>query len=101
MELSEVIHRQFKFRAAVPQWREKRFLFAPEKGVVPEEKIEAMESPEERWSSLLKDLDRDYKKLRRKLRMQRSKRGDIRDAEWLKELEDVSKKLGELEERLK
>jgi len=100
IELSEIIHRQFKFRAAVPQWREKRLLFTPEQRVMPEEKIEAVETPEERWSSLLKNLDRDYKKLRRKLKMRRSKRGDIRDAEWLKGLEEVNKKLEELESEL-
>jgi len=100
IELSEIIHRQFKFRAAVPQWREKRLLFTPEQRVMPEEKIEAVETPEERWSSLLKNLDRGYKKLRRKLKMRRSKRGDIRDAEWLKGLEEVNKKLEELESEL-
>ena len=101
MELSEIIHQKLKFEAAVPQWREGRFLFTPEKRVMPEEKIEAVESPEERFSSLLNNLDRGYKKLRRKLKMRRSKRGDNRDAEWLKELEEVNKKLEELEERLK
>jgi len=142
MELSEIIHQRFKFRAAVPQWREKRFLFTPlespaacsgdkgnfvmgantgfngpckpsrwrakglltgftpEKRVVPGEKIEAVESPEERWSSLLKNLERGYKKLRGKLKMRRSKRGDIRDAEWLKELEEVNKKLEDFESEL-
>ena len=96
MGLSEIIHQKLKFEAAVPQWREGRFLFTPEKRVMPEEKIEAVESPEERFSSLLNNLDRGYKKLRRKLKMRRSKRGDNRDAEWLKELEEVNKKLEEL-----
>jgi len=100
MELSEIIHQKFKFRAAVPQWREKRFLFTPEKKVVPEEKIEAVELPEERWSSLLKNLDRGYKKLRRRLKIRRSKKGDIREAEWLKELEEVSRRLEKLESEL-
>jgi metallo-beta-lactamase family protein len=101
MQLSEIIHQKLKFEAAVPQWREGRFLFTPEKRVMSEEKIEAVESPEERFSSLLNNLDRGYKKLRRKLKMRRLKRGDNRDAEWLKELEEVNKKLEELEERLK
>jgi metallo-beta-lactamase family protein len=100
MILSEIIHQKLKFEADVPQWREKRFLFAPEKRVMPEEKIEAVGPPEERFSSLLKNLERGYKKLRRKLKMRRSKRGDNRDAEWLKELDEVNKKLEELEERL-
>jgi metallo-beta-lactamase family protein len=100
MVLSEVIHQKLKFEAAVPQWREKRFLFTSEKRVIPEEKIEAVESLEERFSSLLKNLDRGYKKLRRKLKMRRSKRGDDRDAEWLKKLEEVNKKLEELESEL-
>jgi metallo-beta-lactamase family protein len=100
MVLSEIIHQKLKLEAAVPQWREKRFLFTPEKGAIPEEKREAIESLEERFSSLLKNLDRGYKKLRRKLKKRRLKRGDHRDAEWLKELEEVSKKLEELEGRL-
>jgi flagellar biosynthesis chaperone FliJ len=151
-ELSEIIHQKFKFEAAVPQWREKRFLFTllrkkprsfetvdecvegtlrssyersgvcfggfhptkhveeprasvrggstPEKSVMPEERIEAVESSEEKMSSLLKNLDRGCKKLHRKLKMRRSKRGGIRDAEWLKGLEEVNKKLEELESEL-
>jgi metallo-beta-lactamase family protein len=74
--------------------------FTPAGRIIPEEKMEAVESPEERWSSLSKNLDRVYKKLRRKLRMRRSKRADRRDAEWLKELEEVNKKLAELESEL-
>ena len=100
MELSQVIQQQFHFKTIVPQWREERFLFTPEKRVMPEEKTEAVESLEERLPSLLKNLDRGYKKLRRKLKTRRSKRGDIRDAEWLKELEEVNKKLEDLESEL-
>jgi metallo-beta-lactamase family protein len=100
MELSEIIYQQFKFRAAVPQWREKRFLFTPEKRGMPEETIEAAESLEERGSSLLKNLERGYRRLRRKLKVRKSKKGDIPDAGWLKELEEVNKKLEELESEL-
>jgi metallo-beta-lactamase family protein len=100
MELSEIIRQKLKFEAVVPQWREKRFLFTPEKRVMPEEKIEAVESPEEKMLSLLKNLDRGYKKLHRKLRMRRSKIRSISDAEWLKGLEEVNKKLEELESGL-
>jgi len=50
MILSEIIHQELKFEADVPQWREKRFLFAPEQKVMPEEKIEAVGPPEERFS---------------------------------------------------
>jgi metallo-beta-lactamase family protein len=96
MALSEIIHRKLKFEAAVPQWRERKFLFTPEKKVMVEGEIEAAESNEERVSSLLKNLERGYKKLRRKLKMRRSRRGDDRDAEWLKELEEINKKLEEL-----
>jgi len=100
MELSEIIHQKSKLKAVVPQWREKKFLFGSEKGVMAEEKREGVESAEERWSSLLKNLDRGYKKLRRRLKIRRSKRGDIREAGWLKELEEVNKKLEELESEL-
>lgn len=100
MELSQVIQQRFHFKTIVPQWREERFLFTPEERVMPEEKTEAVESLEERLPSLLKNLDRGYKKLRRKLKTRRSKRGDIRDAEWLKELEEVNKKLEDLESEL-
>ena len=100
IELSEIIHQQFKFRAAVPQWGEKRFLFTPEKRGMPEETIEAVGPLEERWPSLLKLLDRNYKMLRRKLKMRRSKREDIRYPGWLKELEEINQKLEELESEL-
>lgn len=100
MELSEVIHQQFHFKTMVPQWREKRFLFIPEKEVVAEEGVEIGEPPEEAASLLFSHLDRTYKTLRRKLKKRKSKGKEFQDPRWLRQLEEVDKKLEELESEL-
>jgi metallo-beta-lactamase family protein len=100
MELSELIRQQFHFQTTVPQWREKRFLFAPEKEVMPEEEAEEVEPSEETLSVLFRHLDRSYKRLRRKLKRGKSKGKELQDPRWLRQLEEVNKKLEELESEL-
>jgi metallo-beta-lactamase family protein len=100
VELSKIIHRQFHFNATVPQWREKRWLFTPEKEVMPEEEAEGGEPPEERLSVLFRDLDRNYKRLRRRLKRRKSKGKEFQDPGWVRRLEEVNKKLEELESEL-
>ena len=100
MELSELIRQQFHFKTTVPQWREKRFLFAPEKEVIPKEEAEEVEPSEETLSVLFKHLDRSYKRLRRKLKRGKSKGKELQDPRWLRQLEEVNKKLEELESEL-
>jgi metallo-beta-lactamase family protein len=99
-ELGQLISGQFHFKTTVPQWRERRILFGDE------EKGEAEERPEERLSSeesvtvLFKHLDRTYKRFRRKLKREKKSGEDFYDARWVRQLEEVSKKLEELEEEL-
>jgi ribosome-associated translation inhibitor RaiA len=84
----------------VPQWREKRFLFDGEEKVISEERGEEGLPSEESLSTLFSHLDRTYKRLRRKLRREKKKGEDVYDPKWLKQLEEVNKKLEELEEEL-
>jgi metallo-beta-lactamase family protein len=100
MELGKLINEQFHFKTTVPQWREKRVLFADEEKGVPEERMEERLPPEESFSVLFRHLDRTYKRLRRKLKREKKRGEEIYDSRWMKELEEVSKKLEELEEEL-
>jgi len=98
--LSQLIRERYHFKATVPQWREKRFLFDGEVKVVSEERGEEGLPPEESFSTLFNHLDRTYKRLRRKLKREKKKGGDVYDPKWLKQLEEVSNKLEELEDEL-
>ena len=100
MELSQLIRERFHFKTTVPQWREKRVLFDGEEKVMSEERGEEGLPPEESFTTLFSHLDRTYKRLRRKLRREKKKGEDVYDSRWLKQLEEVSKKLEELEEEL-
>jgi metallo-beta-lactamase family protein len=100
MELGQLISEQFHFKTAVPQWREKRVLFGDEEKVIPEERVEERLPSEESFTVLFKHLDRTYKRLRRKLKREKRRGEDFYDSRLLKELEEVSKKLEELEEEL-
>jgi metallo-beta-lactamase family protein len=110
MGLGELIRQRFHFRTAIPQWREKRFLFAPEKEmmpemvipeqVVPEERVEEDLTPGGTLSALFRHLDRNYKKLRRKLKRERSKGKEFTDSRWLRQLEEINEKLEKLESEL-
>jgi metallo-beta-lactamase family protein len=99
-ELSQLIRERYHFKTTVPQWREKRFLFNSEEKVMPEERREEGLSPEASFSVLLRHLDQTYKKLRRKLKRERKKGEEVYDPKWLRQLEEVNKKLEELEEEL-
>jgi metallo-beta-lactamase family protein len=110
MGLGELIRQQFHLKTTIPQWREKRFLFAPEKEmmpervapekVVPEERAETILPPRGAWSALLGHLDRNYKRLRRKLKRERSKGKEVLDPRWLRQLEEINEKLEKLESEL-
>ncbi len=104
MKLSEMINQKFKLRTAVPQWREKRVLFATEKGMRLDEEVEKkieVEAPsEERFSVLFSHLDRSYKRLRRKLKRLKSRESGTQNQRQLGQLEELQKKMKELEEEL-
>jgi metallo-beta-lactamase family protein len=100
MELSQLIREQFHLKTTVPQWREKRVLFGDEEKGVPEERVEEGFPPEEPFSVLFRHLDRTYKRLLRKLKREKKRGEDFYDPRWLKQLEEINKKLEELEEEL-
>jgi metallo-beta-lactamase family protein len=99
-ELSQLISEQFHFKTTVPQWREKRVLFGDGEKGESEERVEEGLPPEEFFSALFRHLDRTYKRLRRKLKREKKKGEEIYDSGWLRELEEVSKKLEKLESEL-
>jgi metallo-beta-lactamase family protein len=98
--LGEIIQQKFHFKTIVPQWMEKRVLFAPEKKVMTEERIGEMSLPGESPTVLLRQLDRSYKKLRRKLRKIGPEGKEVKDPHWLRQLEEINEKLGDLESEL-
>ncbi|NWG01310.1 MAG: MBL fold metallo-hydrolase [Syntrophaceae bacterium] len=99
-ELSRLIHERFHFKTSVPQWRDKKVLFGAEEMELPEARWEGQRPLENTFSILFHQLDRTYKKLRRKLRKGKKGTGDVYDPRWLKQLEEIHKKLEKLEEEL-
>jgi len=100
MELSQVIQQQFHFKTIVPQWREERFLFTPEKEVFSEERVEEVVPPEGKISDLFSHLDRSYKRLRRKLKREKTRGKGFHDSRWSRQLEEINKRIEELESEL-
>ncbi len=96
MELARLIGERFHLKTSVPQWREKRVLLAPEEKPVAEEAMEERLSPEVRFTLLFKQLERNYRKLRKKLKKGKGLDKAIHDSHWLGELEEVNKKIEEL-----
>jgi hypothetical protein len=86
-------------KATVPEWREKKVLFGDMEDVVSGEEVKEELPPEEPSSVLFNHLDRTYKRLRRELKRGK-KRGEGFKEQWLRELEQVEKKLGEIEKEL-
>jgi metallo-beta-lactamase family protein len=99
-ELGQRVSEQFHFKTIVPRWREKRVLFAEGEKGVPEERREEGLPPEESFSVLLRHLDRTYKRLRRKLKREKKKGADFYGPKRLEQLEEINKKLEEMEEEL-
>jgi metallo-beta-lactamase family protein len=98
--LSQLIGEQFHFKTTVPQWREERVLFGDEEKAVPEEGVKEALPPEEPFSVLFNHLDRTYKRLRRKLKREKKKGEEFYDPKRLRQLEEIKKKLEELESEL-
>jgi metallo-beta-lactamase family protein len=99
LRLAQLLREQFNVQATVPQWREKKVLFGLEQRVAPEE-IKEEFPPEESLTTLLNHLDRTYKRLRRKLRREKKRGEGVYDPKRFKSLEEINRKLEELEEEL-
>jgi metallo-beta-lactamase family protein len=100
LELGRLIHERFHLKASLPQWKEKRILFAPEEKQIFEEAMEEKEEPVESFHLLLRHLDRNYKRLRRKLKKWKGMGEESQDPHRLKQLEEVSRRIEELESEL-
>ncbi len=98
-EFSKIIRERFNFKTTIPKWKEQRTLFGPEEGMVSEE-VEEVFPREETFRYLSKKLDRNYKRLRRKLRSIRMKGEGIYDQGFLRRLEEINGKIEELEDEL-
>jgi metallo-beta-lactamase family protein len=99
-ELAQLIRERFHLKVSIPQWRERRVLFAREEMPIVEEAVEVEIAPEERLHLLLRHLDRNYKRLRRKLRRWRRMGEEDHDPQRLRQLEEVNRKIEELESEL-
>ena len=100
IELGQIIRQKFHFKTVIPQWMEKRFLFTPEREAMTEERAEEVSQPGETFAALFRHLDRNYKRLRRKLKRVRAKGEEVVDPRRLRQLEEINEKLEELESEL-
>ncbi len=102
MELGRLIRQELHLKATIPDWRERRILFGPEEKPIEEKAIPEEEkgSPLVKPSSILfKHLERNFKRLRKKVR-KGLKFGSLDDPRRLHRLEEISKKIEELESEL-
>ncbi len=103
-ELAERIRQQFPFKTTLPRWREKRFLFGYKKEEIEETlKEEGKEEPSSSWETFLMlshQLDRNYKRLRRRLRHLKSKGRELHDPQSLRKLEEINQRLMELDSEI-
>jgi metallo-beta-lactamase family protein len=100
---AEKIEQVFHFKTIVPRPGEKRTLFGPEEseiseGIAPEEEKKELFPQGEPLSVLARHLDRNYKRLRRKIRRELSRERHLQDPHWLKQIEEINEKVRELGE---
>ncbi len=100
MGLSQLVSERFHFKTSVPQWREKRVLFSEAEKGMPEGEVKEEYPPEERIAVLMNRLDRTYKRLRRKLKREKKKGEKFCDPVCLGQLEEINRKLEDVEEGL-
>ncbi len=98
-ELARHIQERFQLKVSIPRWRERRTLFAPQEQME-EETLEEKLEPLEPLHLLLRHLDRNYKKLRRRLKRWRAAGGGDRDVRRLRQLEELNRRIEELEAEL-
>jgi len=99
MGFAQLLRERFHVQTTVPQWREKKVLFSEVEVGIPEGAREAV-PPETSFSTLLNHLDRTYKRLRRKLKREKKREGDYDDPKRLRQLEEINRRLEDLEEEL-
>ncbi|RPJ01794.1 MAG: MBL fold metallo-hydrolase, partial [Deltaproteobacteria bacterium] len=107
LELADLIRQKFRLDASAPRWREKRILLGPETIEAQEEEpgevvqeVKAMMRPGETIPALFGKLENNYRRLRRKLKRGKWKEWESQDPRLLKQLEEINRKVEELEEEL-
>ena len=105
MEFAERIQQLFHFKTVIPRLGERRTLFGteasriPEKTVATEKKEKIVPHPES-LSALFRHLDRNYKKLSRKIRRGLSSGKAFLDPRRLKQIEEINEKVKDLGKEL-
>jgi len=100
LTLAQLIRERFHVKVTVPQWRERKVLFGLEEEAKEEERAEEREPSESRIRILLNHLDRHYRKLRKKLKRRKEWERKIHDPYWIREIEELKRKIEELEGKL-
>jgi metallo-beta-lactamase family protein len=103
-DLEKAIHERFPFRTEVPGWKEKRLLFgepvvelpAPE----PEQRPERKPISGKSLSILFREIERDYRRLRGKLKRETSARSAGVDPGLLEELDALRQRMERLTKEL-
>jgi metallo-beta-lactamase family protein len=103
LAFAELIRQRLHIKATVPQWREKRTLFGSERWETSQADAPARQREEplpptaESLSVLFRHLDRNYKKLRHRIRRKLSADKTFQDPDWVNRLEEINEKVKDLE----
>jgi metallo-beta-lactamase family protein len=103
LAFAELIRQRLHIKATVPQWREKRTLFGSERLVTSQADAQARQREEplpptaESLSVLFRHLDRNYKKLRHRIRRKLSADKTLQDPDWVNRLEEINERVKDLE----
>lgn len=105
IELGRAIHERFHIPVTIPQWREKRLLFVPQERETAErerpiEREEETSRTDRTLSVLSKKLERNYRRLRRRLKSMKKEDKRVHDPLYLTRLEEINKKVEELDAEL-
>ncbi len=98
--LARLIEERFRLKATVPKWREKRILFGGEEEIREEREMEGVAPWESNLQTLFTHFDRIYRRLRKKLKRRKVLERKIHDLHWVREFEELKKKIEDLEEKL-
>ncbi len=108
-ELARMIDQEFHLKTILPRWREKMALFAPQEPLftardVPVDEgiggVEEESPAAETLTGLLTRLDRNYRRLRKKLKKAVKDAKGSRGLQWRHRLEEIDDRVKELESEL-
>jgi metallo-beta-lactamase family protein len=103
-DLEKAIHERFPFRTEVPGWKEKRILFGEPGEALPppepEERPERKAVPVKPFAILFREIERDYRRLRGKLRREAAARAPGVDPGLLEELDALRQRMERITKEL-